>query len=600
MLIGGAPNQASQENIQAIQTLLLDRTRCRWQSGSITVVLDGDPAALAAQLSDLAANTVEEFLLYYTGDITLSADGELLLTAPALAWTSVATALRGCTAPVRRVILDCSVTGDLDGPRLADLTAIDGVYTLTAATTDPRLSFSGELVDLVRTGLPEQPPRLTLGALYPPLCRRLLAKDLPVPQQCGSDAEAPFTANGAPGAARAWVEGLLADAERCARSISDAPTRDAALVRVFLLMADTDPEQAQRVAYSFDGTASQVWALSHLAGELAGTDRSRARRLLEDAEHRLDTVTDRRERPRMLSNVVQAVAAMDPRLAERRARTIHDEFWRGLALKRVVSELAPTDPDGAMRVARSITSEQWRASALRDVASEVAASDPDLAQQIAAEISHGYHRTVTLCRIAETVSITDPRRADQILVEAGRVASSIDDEQYRAWALGDVARAVATANPDRAERLAQSISDAQHRVWALVDVALVLYDLEPDRTDRLIDEAERAAHVIVNHGYRLSGLAYLAQRIATTHPDRAARLLADTERLRAETAEPWRTESATDLVRAWAALDPDRAKRLTDTIADQRSRADALCSIAAVELTRYPMTRPSPRQTTTE
>lgn len=576
VLIGGS---AGQENVRVMRTLLLDRTRCRWPAGSITVVLDQDSADLAARLSDLAANTVEEFLLYYTGQVTLSVTGELFLAVPGaegLAWASVARALNSCPATVRRVILDCSVAGDLDGPRLADLTEVDGVYTLTVA--DPRLSFSAEFADLVRAGVPDGPPRLTLGALYPWLCRRLLAKDLPVPQQRGSDADISFTANGA---ARGRVTSLMAEAERCARSISDVRVRESALSSLVLHLADMDPVQAQRIAYSLEDAESQVWALSHLAGQLAATDGSWARRLLKDAEDRLDMV-DRRDFPRRQSSVAQAMAALDPHRAEGLARAVHDEFWQGWALERVVWKLAPTDPDRAERVARSITSEPWRASALRNVAVEVAATDLDRARRITSAISRGNEKAATLCRLA---AATDSRQAARLLVEAGRVASSISDESYRAWALSDVAKATAASDPERAERLAFSISDQRYRVWALIDVALEVYDHEPDRTDRLIAQAERAAHSIVNSGQRVSTVAYLAQRFAATHPDRAQRLLQDAEQLRSEIGEPWKTESVVDLVKAWAALDPDRAERLTHTITDRRSRADALCAIAVAEHT---------------
>jgi hypothetical protein len=154
--------------------------------------LDPSSASLARRLTSLAAGATDEFLVYYAGRVLRSAAGELTLAVrptgahpTGLGWAIVAAALRSCRAKVCRVILDCVVAGDgvareLDGPSVADLAAVDGVYTLVGARPLPGakagLSFTDELVDLVRAGLPGEPARLSLSALHPWLCRRLLAQ----------------------------------------------------------------------------------------------------------------------------------------------------------------------------------------------------------------------------------------------------------------------------------------------------------------------------------------------------------------------------------------------------------------------------------------
>ena len=186
-------------------------------------------ADLAGQVADLAETTTGVLLLYYVGHGVLSARGELCLTVTStrpnrpkisgLPWDTLADVLRACPARIRLAILDCCFAGQAiealggDGdPGLADITHVDGVYTLTATTRNRTAhvpppdqqdtactSFTGELRDLIRSGIPGKPPRLTFGDIYPVLRQRLRAKGLPAPSQRGTDTahQFPFTANAA-------------------------------------------------------------------------------------------------------------------------------------------------------------------------------------------------------------------------------------------------------------------------------------------------------------------------------------------------------------------------------------------------------------------
>ena len=168
-------------------------------------------------------------LLYYVGHGVRSAGGDLCLTVTSthpgqpevsgLPWDTVAGLLRGSPARTRVAILDCCFAGQATAaaqassadPGLADLTDVDGVYTLTATTSDQAAhvpppgqqdtactSFTGELRDLIRDGIPGLGPRLTFGDIYPVLCDRLAARDLPAPAQRGTAAgQFAFTANAA-------------------------------------------------------------------------------------------------------------------------------------------------------------------------------------------------------------------------------------------------------------------------------------------------------------------------------------------------------------------------------------------------------------------
>jgi hypothetical protein len=275
------PIRAARNSLQAMYALLSDPALCGWAPERITVISDPDHAnKLADQIADLAEETRGILLLYYVGHGVLSARGELCLTVTStrlkrpkisgLSWDILAEALRDCPAKVRLAILDCcfagqaieTLSGDA-GPGLADIAHVKGIYTLTATTRNrtahvPRpdqqetacTSFTGELRDLIRSGIPGRPSQLTLGDIYPVLVQRLHDKGLPTPSHRGTDTvhEFRFTANAA---ARARATHVLTDADRVAQSITYGSEKALALADIVrVALAATDPDRADRVAMS--------------------------------------------------------------------------------------------------------------------------------------------------------------------------------------------------------------------------------------------------------------------------------------------------------------------------------------------------------------
>ena len=217
------PIRAARNSLQAMRSLLADPALCGWPPEQVTVIPNPISAAdLATNIADLAENTAGVLLLYYVGHGVLSARGELCLTVTStrpdrpkisgLPWDTVADVLRGCPASRRLAILDCCFAGQaieaLTGGGdhgLADIAHVEGVYTLTATTRNRAAhvpppgqqdtactSFTGELQDLIRGGLPGKAPRLTFGDIYPALRQRLRGKGLPAPGQRGTDAVGQF------------------------------------------------------------------------------------------------------------------------------------------------------------------------------------------------------------------------------------------------------------------------------------------------------------------------------------------------------------------------------------------------------------------------
>jgi hypothetical protein len=217
------PIPAALNSLEAMSDMLTDPGLCGWSSEQVTLFTDPSSAeGLAVQIADLARHTTGALLVYFVGHGTLSDSDELCLAVTttrqdlasftSLTWGRLAEALRSSPARTRIVILDCCFAGQAiealssdDEVTFADLAHIQGVYTLTATTrnrtahvppleqqTDACTSFTGELREILTSGLPGRPDVLTFGEIYPELRRRLHSKSLPVPNQRGTDGASMF------------------------------------------------------------------------------------------------------------------------------------------------------------------------------------------------------------------------------------------------------------------------------------------------------------------------------------------------------------------------------------------------------------------------
>jgi Caspase domain len=569
------PIRAARNSLQAMRTLLADPALCGWPPEQVTVIPNPISAAdLATNIADLAENTAGVLLLYYVGHGVLSARGELCLTVTStrpdrpkisgLPWDTVADVLRGCPASRRLAILDCcfagqaieALTGDGD-PGLADIAHVEGVYTLTATTRNRAAhvpppgqqdaactSFTGELQDLVRSGLPGKAPELTFGDIYPALRQRLRGKGLPAPGQRGTDAAGrfAFTANAAvpsdPSArsSAASAAGQLPaeqlPAEQLAAGEADSP-----------VPADGDPPSAEpgqsrhasivtdalRAAHSITSEGAQARALAAVAEALAATDPDRAARLLIDADRVAQSTPGENPRAAAVAVVAGPLAAVDPDRAELAAGSITGDGPKAQGLAAMAKVLAATDPDRAARLAadaealaESIPQPNAKASALAAVAGGLTSTDSDRAERVAHSITEASPKALALATLARDLAATDPDRSSRLAAEAERGSQSISGASLRAPALAAVARAMAATDPGRAariiadaERLAQSIPDSNGKAAALAAVAEGL-----TATD--LNHAERLAQSITTANSRALALAAVAKALATFDPDPGA------------------------------------------------------------------------------
>lgn len=215
------PIPAAANSVDGLFALLTDPNLGGWSADQITVIRDARAnGRLAQRLRQIACATTGPLLLYFVGHGAAVASGELCLILTdtdgedadltGLEYTKIKRILLESPAVVKVVILDCCYSGraiealGADGStQLAQLSDVRGVYTLTAAdslahvgsrdqqATAPT-SFTGELLALARAGLPDGREHLTFADLYPYLRRQLAARDLPRPNQSGTDTASQF------------------------------------------------------------------------------------------------------------------------------------------------------------------------------------------------------------------------------------------------------------------------------------------------------------------------------------------------------------------------------------------------------------------------
>jgi hypothetical protein len=210
-------------SVEGMYQLLVESGLCGWRKEQVKKITDtANSGQLMSRLRELAAETTGVLLLYFVGHgVPSEHTGDLCLAiadtdhanpdATGLEYTKIKRMLHSGTPAVTKIaILDCCYSGRAiglgtvnDGTQLADLSDCAGTYTLTAADErahvapdgegEPRTAFTGELLDiLARDGVPDGPPSLTLGAIFPFLRQRLAAQALPRPNQRSDDAAAAF------------------------------------------------------------------------------------------------------------------------------------------------------------------------------------------------------------------------------------------------------------------------------------------------------------------------------------------------------------------------------------------------------------------------
>lgn len=196
--------------------VLTDPHLCGWARECVEPIHNPtNSGQLIGRLQKLATLTTGILFFYFVGHGVVTEHSELCLAisdtdsnnpdTTGLEYSKIKKILYGGGSPAttRIAILDCCFSGRAIGlaaieGQFADLSDVAGTYTLTAADdvayvarlnqrTDAYTSFTGELLELIHSGIPGGPHELTFNELYPRLRHRLVSKNLPKPNQRGTD-----------------------------------------------------------------------------------------------------------------------------------------------------------------------------------------------------------------------------------------------------------------------------------------------------------------------------------------------------------------------------------------------------------------------------
>jgi hypothetical protein len=209
------PLLAVRNNLDVLRDILTAERTGGFLPGRCQIIQDAsDPREVCRSLREAATDAPDTLLVYFAGHGILNRDlTELHLALTGtdqneLRWTSIPfQAIREIfeNADCRNkiLILDCCHSGWVldelmsasnEGPRI-DLD-IRGVHVLASASRDEAsiappgeryTAFTGELIRLLRDGVPTAADPLPLTALYTPLAQALKERGYPRPKQQGSD-----------------------------------------------------------------------------------------------------------------------------------------------------------------------------------------------------------------------------------------------------------------------------------------------------------------------------------------------------------------------------------------------------------------------------
>jgi hypothetical protein len=200
-------------NLEGFRRILLDRERGSFSEGRCTLIENPrDARGLYEILRRSMPSVNDTLLIYFSGHGKLGPRNELHLclsdTLPddlhysSIPFDLLREVLSDSPAKNKVVILDCCFSGraiaDMadDSDTILGQVGIQGTYILTATPGnrtalapegEPYTSFSGGLLSILWSGIPDGPELLSFAAVYPRLNTLLTNRGLPRPRQQGTD-----------------------------------------------------------------------------------------------------------------------------------------------------------------------------------------------------------------------------------------------------------------------------------------------------------------------------------------------------------------------------------------------------------------------------
>lgn len=207
--LAGLP--AVRHNLDDLAEVLTDPGLSGLPADHCVVVPDpADVRTVYRELQQHAARATDTLIVYFAGHGLTGSRNELFLgltdtatdelPVSALAYDLLRDVVAESPARNRVVILDCCFSGRAAGDMAGEdalhgQVGIEGTYVLAATSANAvalappgarHTAFTGELLQLLRSGVPEGPELLTFGTIYRHLLHTTRTRGLPVPRQRGT------------------------------------------------------------------------------------------------------------------------------------------------------------------------------------------------------------------------------------------------------------------------------------------------------------------------------------------------------------------------------------------------------------------------------
>lgn len=266
-------------NVADLHALLTDATMWGLPEDRCRMLLDRtDRNELMEVLDQLARTARDTLVVYYAGHGVVDRDGALIIPTwsttldlpkyTALPYSHIREIVGNCRAERRIIVLDCCFSGralgamsDMDTTIVGQIDA-EGTFIMTSApatsvSIDPEgtryTAFTGELLEIIRKGVPGASELLTLNEVYDNIMTAMVRRGWPRPQRLGTNTVGRFgfLRN------RAWLRGRKTAPGQDPRVPRQAPP------------AAVDAANLTSYRYRADGVRAATAVVTPLLGQAA-------------------------------------------------------------------------------------------------------------------------------------------------------------------------------------------------------------------------------------------------------------------------------------------------------------------------------------------